>query len=275
MNETELSALLRDIHEREVQQAPPRHSQRTPNCPSIPEFTAALQTGWLPERRNHVTGCDYCQKLMLFEWRLHPPGIWTLAQFMAGVLPDRKAMSQYLTENPAFAKLQESILIGQLAEAIAAAHRGAGAMAALQNSIKPESWFLPGFSARALARSGGRERYSEPSTEDSLRRLRQWTDLLALGSASAKTVSTADRKLNINVSAQNDQLKIRAVSPFIEKSGRSILVEIIPMEGGTIRQELDLDDDEAGRQAIAEIVVTQPNAEALLANSTLVATWLS
>jgi hypothetical protein len=268
MNETELSALLRESHEREVQQAPPRHSQRTSNCPSIPEFTAALETGWSPDQRDHVTDCNYCQKLMLFEWRLHSPGLWTLAQFMAGVLPDRKAMSQYLAENPAFAKLQESILLGQLADAIAAAHRGADALAALQDTIRPELWFLPVFSARAFARSG------EPSTGDSLTRLRHWAGRLALGPTSAEVVSTPDRRLNLHVSAQNDQLNIRAVSPAIENSGRSVLVEIIPIAGGIIRQELDLDEDEANRQAIAEIVVNQPNAQALLAGSTLVATWL-
>jgi hypothetical protein len=269
MNENELSALLRESHEREVQQEPPRHSQRTPNCPSIPEFTAALETESPPWQRDHVIGCDYCQKLMLFEWRLHPPGVWTLAQFMAGVLPDRKAMSQYLAENPAFAKLQESILLGQLAEAIAAAPRGADALAALQDAIRPEPWFLPDFSARAFARS------SEPSMEDSLKRLRHWADRLALGSTSAEAVSTPDRRLTLNVSAQSDQLNIRAVSPAIENSGRRVLVEIISIEGGTIRQELDLDEDEANGYAIAEIAVTQPKAEALLAESTLVATWLT
>jgi hypothetical protein len=59
-----LGRTLRDLYGPEQQAVPGQHRLRTPQCPSLVRFGAALQNGWTPQERSHVYGCTYCRQLL-------------------------------------------------------------------------------------------------------------------------------------------------------------------------------------------------------------------
>jgi hypothetical protein len=66
--------LARAVYALEVEQAPRQHSQRTPQCPSLPRFGVALVSGWTAAEEAHVRGCPYCRKVaQMFAHAEAPP----------------------------------------------------------------------------------------------------------------------------------------------------------------------------------------------------------
>jgi hypothetical protein len=59
--------VLRAVHRLQLQKAPEKPRLRTPQCPSLPRFTEALQEGWTAEERRHVETCPYCRQLVTRE----------------------------------------------------------------------------------------------------------------------------------------------------------------------------------------------------------------
>src|SRR4051794_1621042 len=118
MSPSSFETALRNAYEKREQRALKHRPQRTDECPNLTRFAEALDHGWSPAERLHVSDCEYCQKIMLFEWRLHPPGVWQLVEYLAGELPDRKSMQMYLEEEPTYARLQKSLIVKALAQVV-------------------------------------------------------------------------------------------------------------------------------------------------------------
>jgi len=64
MSTENLIRALRAVYEFDLQQAPKQHPLRTPQCPPLTRFPAALREGWTPEEQQHVAGCAYCRKII-------------------------------------------------------------------------------------------------------------------------------------------------------------------------------------------------------------------
>lgn len=76
---------------------PERHSESTPECPSLLRFHFCRHGGWTPQERRHVSSCAYCQKTTAQAWIEGPPSLAQIAQYVLhpGSFPDGPAMEQY------------------------------------------------------------------------------------------------------------------------------------------------------------------------------------
>ena len=65
-SDEKLIRLLRADHALNLENAPREHSQRTPQCPSLPRFQEARRHGWTDEERRHIFegACPYCRKVL-------------------------------------------------------------------------------------------------------------------------------------------------------------------------------------------------------------------
>src|SRR5689334_18713785 len=96
------------------EQSPARYG--TADCPPAWRFVDARIHSWTSAEREHLeSGCRFCEKTQRMLAAAEPPTLGRLVEFVAGVLPDRKAMELYLDENPTYARLRDSTIIKGLA----------------------------------------------------------------------------------------------------------------------------------------------------------------
>jgi tetratricopeptide (TPR) repeat protein len=63
-HEDPLSA-LHALYRQEIAMGVWEHSRRTPHCPTLPRFAAAISSKWEPEEEEHMVGCSYCQMVLV------------------------------------------------------------------------------------------------------------------------------------------------------------------------------------------------------------------
>ena len=51
--------------------------------PSLARFSEGLRGTWEPWEKQHVRGCDFCQRLVAIEWKMREPEVETLAAYAA------------------------------------------------------------------------------------------------------------------------------------------------------------------------------------------------
>jgi hypothetical protein len=276
MSQDKLNSALRQFYEDTVRNAPTEHPERTPQCLPIPRFSRSKQTRWSEEDRTHVAGCPLCRKTLVFHWELESP-LWNVAQFVAGVFPQREAMQLYFDRNPEARRLQDSIFVRKLAAAIRAVKHLSGAVAPLSGPFASEDWF--GLNRPALGMSRGVALgESEPPVEE-LSGVKRCAESLAVcisdeSSSSELSFYLADRPLTITVSAKDDELEIGAISPRIEYAANRVVVEILPEQGEPIRADLTMKEDREADQVTASARITMGNASQRLRGSVLVAGWV-
>lgn len=81
MSAENLLELVRAVYEEEVKKAPKQHPELTPQCPPLPRFLEAQQSGWPTEMAAHVADCPYCQKTTEMIWREEYPDAAPSAQW--------------------------------------------------------------------------------------------------------------------------------------------------------------------------------------------------
>lgn len=63
-----LEEALKRCFDAEIERMPKQHSQRTANCPPIPDYLKYAKEGWPEELKAHATACIYCQKSLAAVW---------------------------------------------------------------------------------------------------------------------------------------------------------------------------------------------------------------
>ena len=279
MNQTNFKAALKRAYEKRHGESPKRQPQKTEDCPPLIRFAEALDHGWLPTERRHVSECEHCQKVMLYEWRLSPPSLWRLVEFIAGVFPDQRSMEMYIEESPTYARLQESAIVKALAHIV----REIKGLAAPNEDFG--GLFAIGFrsAVTGAVRTRGSAVLPSRSEEEALLRVRNYANKVAVTSTSDETrqdrrheftFDSLEGGLKVNAVVKDEQLSIKATSMAVESFGRRLLIEVLLKEGAPLALEILMKEDGATKQAIG-------TAEALLGrdrdptNFSLMVTWLS
>lgn len=97
MQPIEITSLLKECRDAQIDEHMSRLFPRTPDCPPLSRFPTAMKDGWTPAEREHVSKCArYCQRLVEIQWRIEHPGLLTVIQYLAGTSPDLTAMRLHL-----------------------------------------------------------------------------------------------------------------------------------------------------------------------------------
>ena len=276
MNEDKITADLRELFENEVRSSPAEHPEKTSRCLPISGFSESAQKAWTDGDRDHVSGCSFCRKTLVYHWERHAPQLWGLAQFLAEVHPQSEAMQLYLERNAEVRRtLDNSLLVRSIAAAIRSV-KGLSTMTRLQTPAFGSGDRF-GLNQAAFALSRGRSTDLAPSV-DELERMRNQAERVMVSvseegsSPSELSVSSGDRSLTVRVSAAGEEwIEIRAISPSADYAGRQVTVELLPETGEPIRTELWMNAD--GEMAGATARVSVSNAERVLDDAVLVAAW--
>lgn len=257
--------------------------QRTDSCPTLARFAEALDRGWSLSERSHVSECEYCQKIMLFEWRLNPPGIWPLVEFVAGVLTDRRSMQMYLEENPAYARLQRSVVVKSLARLVCEL-KGLGEFTMDSGPIADlAGLFALEFSAVPVrTRGSAAQSNMEGEEEETLQRVRAYANSISVasplnGNSDKKNYQLAlappDGNISIELEIEEGQLAITASSPVIENAGRSLIVDVLPEGGPSVTVEVRMEEDRSAGRALGT-AVTRIGSGKALGDFSVMAAWI-
>jgi hypothetical protein len=173
-------------------------------------------------------------------------------------------MQMYLEEDPAYARLQKSLIVKALAHVVREIKGFSDPATDPGPAADLAAFFAFGFSDVAVyTRGSAQSDAAEEEAEDAaVQRVRNYANSINVTSVLNEgderrhevTVGSPDDSITLELVSKSEQLTIKAVSEAIENAGRRLLVDILPYTGAPVAVEILMQEDRSSEYAVGTAV---------------------